>query len=326
MSDIEVITQDRKGAVLSPSQLPCLGRTPTVNLTAGCAHGCLYCYGRSYAQYPGEGAVVVYTNTLEKLREELRRKRVKPDFVYFSPSSDVFQPIEAVLRLTYAVFALLLSQGIGVAFVTKGSIPPEHFSLLTVHAGLVRAQVGLISHDESVLRVFEPRCAPLEVRLRQIERLVRAGIETEVRIDPILPGVTDDPETFGALFGMLRDVGVRRVALNVLYLRPAMVKSLRDGVADVRLLEQLLNRYTPGVRMRVCDGRFSQTALPRAERESIFSRATKAAHPCGLECHGCGCMNPDLWSESCNLTGTWRRESSLPKQMDLLNDTREKER
>lgn len=320
MSDVKVIMQHRRGAVLTPSQLPCLGRTPTVNLTAGCAHGCLYCYGRSYSQYPGDGAVVVYANTLDKLREELRRKRVKPDVVYFSPSSDVFQPVEAVLRLTYEAFALLLGQGIGVAFVTKGAIPPEHLSLLTDHAGLVRAQVGLISHDETVLRTFEPRCAPLDVRLRQIERLICAGIETEVRLDPILPGVTDDSKTFRVLFGMLRDVGVRRVALNVLYLRPAIVRSLRDCVPDARLSESLLGRYTPGIRMRVCAGRFSQTALPKAEREAIFSRATNAAQSYGLDCHCCGCMNPDLWSESCNLAGERRRELPLPAQMELLEE------
>jgi DNA repair photolyase len=320
MSAVKLIMQDRRGAVLTPSQLPCLGRTPTVNLTAGCAHGCLYCYGRSYSQYPGEGAVVVYANTLNKLREELRRKRVKPDFVYFSPSSDAFQPVEAVLRLTYEVFALLLGQGIGVAFVTKGAIPPEHLSLLTAHAGLVRAQVGLISHDETVLRVFEPRCAPLDVRLRHIERLIGAGIETEVRLDPILPGVTDDSGTFHTLFGMLRAVGVRRVALNVLYLRPVIVKSLRNGVADSRLAEGLFNRYTPGMWMRVCGGRFSQTALPKVEREAIFSRATEAAKSYGLECRFCGCMNPDLWSGSCNLAGEWRRELPLPAQMALLEE------
>jgi hypothetical protein len=34
-----------------------------------------------------------YTNTLAKLREELRRKRKRPGTVYFSPSSDPFQPV-----------------------------------------------------------------------------------------------------------------------------------------------------------------------------------------------------------------------------------------
>jgi len=61
--------------VLTPSSLACLAHVPTVNLTAGYAHECRYCYARGYLTHPGEGKVRFYANTLTKLREELRRKR-----------------------------------------------------------------------------------------------------------------------------------------------------------------------------------------------------------------------------------------------------------
>ena len=321
MSDLQVSLQDRRGNVLTPSQLPCLGRTPTVNLTSGCAHGCLYCYGRSYSQYPGDGVVVVYANTADKLREELRRKRTKPPFVYFSPSTDVFQPLESVLRLAYEMFSCLLQQGVGVAFVTKGAIPPDHLSLLSAHPKLVRAQIGLISHDETLLRTFEPRCASVGVRLQQIEQLIRAGIETEVRLDPILPGVTDSPEAFRDLLQLLKEVGVRRVALNVLYLRPIIARTLRRARPDSDLTERLLRRYEPGIRMQVCDDRFSQTGLPRPEREAIFGRAIEAALSFGIQCHCCGCMNPDIANGNCNLTGVWRRDARSAAQSELLEES-----
>jgi hypothetical protein len=32
---------ERRGAVLTPSGLACLAGVPTVNITAGCAHGCV---------------------------------------------------------------------------------------------------------------------------------------------------------------------------------------------------------------------------------------------------------------------------------------------
>ena len=275
MRNVNLIVKDRKSAVLTPSQLPCLSRVPTVNLTSGCAHGCLYCYSRSYSQYPGEDKVVLYGNTLQKLREEFRRKRVKPAFVYFSPSTDVFQPVQAVLRLAYDIFAFLLAQKIGIAFVTKGVIPAEHMALFKAHAGQVRAQIGLISLDSALLRIVEPGCASVEVRLRQIERLIRMGIETEVRLDPILPGLTDDSETLENLFRALAAWGIKRVALNVLYLRPVLFKILRDRIADKRVGERLVQRYVPGMKIRVCDDRFSQIALSRAEREEIFGRAIR---------------------------------------------------
>ncbi|MBU4272727.1 MAG: hypothetical protein KKE86_08595 [Planctomycetes bacterium] len=94
----EVIRSEWKSAVLTPSSLACLQHTATVNLTAGCAHECRYCYACGYLTHPGEGKVRFYTNTLTKLREELHRKRKKPTTVYFSPSSDPLPGVETELK------------------------------------------------------------------------------------------------------------------------------------------------------------------------------------------------------------------------------------
>ena len=129
---VTVISANRRSAVLTPSSLACLSDIPTINLTSGCAHGCLYCYTRGYSGYPGEGRIVVYSNTLAKLREELSRKRKKPPAVYFSPSSDLFQPVPEVLELGYEILEFLFSQQIGVAFLIKGQIPEQHLSLIHI--------------------------------------------------------------------------------------------------------------------------------------------------------------------------------------------------
>ena len=157
---IEVLPVERKATVLAPSQLACLSRLPTINLTAGCAHECLYCYAQSYSQNPGRGKITLYENTLDKLRAELPRKRKRPRVVYFSPSCDVFQPVPEVLDLAYDVFEFLLEQRVGVAFQTKGRIPRRHLELLTAHAPNVHAGFGLTTLDPQPWRTFEPRTAP----------------------------------------------------------------------------------------------------------------------------------------------------------------------
>ena len=163
----QVIRIDRKSAVLTPSSLACLAHVPTVNLTAGCAHECRYCYARGYLTHPGDGRVTFYTNTLAKLRDELRRKRKKPTTVYFSPSSDPFQPVPEVLSMAYEVFKFLLESGIGVAFVTKGRIPGRHRALLAAHAPLVQGRIGLISLEPGTVAAFEPGAAMPDVRSRK---------------------------------------------------------------------------------------------------------------------------------------------------------------
>jgi len=91
MMKVELIK--RKGAALTPSSIRCLSWMPTVNITAGCSHGCLYCYTKGYLQYPGDGVVRVYHNTAEQIAQEIKRKRRRgkePVAVYFCPSSDAF--------------------------------------------------------------------------------------------------------------------------------------------------------------------------------------------------------------------------------------------
>ena len=96
----------------------------------------------------------MYENTLEKLKAELANKRTKPRAVFFSPSSDLFQPVPEVLRLGHRVLEFLFSEGIGVVFLTKGKIPDDTLSLLLDHTDNVRAEIGIITLDENVASMF----------------------------------------------------------------------------------------------------------------------------------------------------------------------------
>ena len=172
------------------------------------------------------------------MQKELPRKKRRPQAVYFSPSSDVFQPVPDVLEMTYAIFDYLLSAGIGIAFLTKGIIPRKHMELLKAHPGQVRAQVGLITHDDRLLKIFEPWAANAGTRLTQIKELSEAGIKTQVRLDPILPGLTDDEDTLQTLLEKISQAGVKTIAASILFLRPAISGSLRKGIED-KLISEL---------------------------------------------------------------------------------------
>ena len=162
----------------------------------------------------------------------MRRKRKKPTTVYFSPSSDPFQPIPEVLDMAYDVFRFLLESEIGVAFVTKGRIPERHRNLLAAYAPLVQGRIGLITLDPGIAAAFEPFAATPEVRLAQAAELIGANIPVEARLDPILPGVTDGADCLEPLCAALAGIGVRTIAASVLFLRPAVTGSLRRHLGD----------------------------------------------------------------------------------------------
>jgi DNA repair photolyase len=301
----EVIRTERKSAVLTPSSLACLAHVPTINLTAGCAHECRYCYARGYLMHPGEGKVTFYTNTLAKLREELHRKRKKPTTVYFSPSSDPFQPVPEVLDMAYDVFRFLLESEIGVAFVTKGRIPERHRKLLAAHAPLVQGRIGLITLDPAIVAAFEPRAATSDVRLAQAAELIGAGIPIEARLDPILPGVTDGADCLEPLCEALAHIGVRTIAASVLFLRPAVIGSLRRHMKDTLMLKTLLDRFVGGERLAIHAGNSRVAALPASARIEIMERLKSIGYHYGLQVLVCACKNPDISSGSCHISGRW---------------------
>jgi len=311
---VEVLSIRRKSAVLTPSSLACLSRVPTVNVAIGCAHGCLYCYTRGYRGYPGEGVVGLYVNTPELLRQELRHMRHKPVSVYFSPATDLFQPVTEVLELAYEVLREVLARGIAVAFLTKGAIPEQHFALLAGHAALVHAQVGLITLDDAVLRVFEPAAAPAGVRLSQMKRLAESGIRTQMRVDPILPGVTDDVHTFDGLCQAAAEGGVSDLAASVLFLRPAVLLRLRQASVSSAAVGRCLDAFRSAQRMPIRAEHSTVTALPREERERILERLENAAADHGVSVRRCACKNPDLARGTCSIAdGLWHTGSAQGK-------------
>jgi DNA repair photolyase len=301
---VDIIFAERKSSVLSSSSLACLSRTPSLNLTSGCAHNCIYCYARGYSTYPGENKVIIYKNTLDKLTSELLHKKNKPQAVYFSPSSDIFQPIPEVLKLSHSVLEFLLTRGIGVAFLTKGYIPDKTLGLLFNHADRVRAQIGIITHDDNIRRIFEPNTASVDVRFKQMARMTAGGITTEARIVPILPGITDVPDSINCLYGAISKTGVKHAAISILFLRPAITASLKRSIFDKEALEYLLTFYKDSRRLAVHAEHSSIISLPRLKREEIYARFSQIARKYDIKLSICGCMNPDI-GDTCNIAGSW---------------------
>ena len=201
---MELVILERKSHLLTPSRLPCLGSLPTLRLASGCIHGCLDCHAQGSCGRIGSEKAVLADNLLKKLREELGRRRSPPPAVCFDFSSDPFQPVPDLLDRTYEVLEYLLGEGIGVVFQTKAEIPRRHLELLLAHPTLVRAIFGLVTIDRRLLRIFEPRTATPRTRLAQMRQLVAGGVATLARVDPILPGLSDDPD---ALHGLCAGAG-----------------------------------------------------------------------------------------------------------------------
>ena len=302
----------RAGEILHPLAMRCTQGVYALNVSRGCAHRCAYCYARAYRDAPPETEVQVYSNLPALLREELdspRRRKALPRVVSLCTSTDPFQPLPDLLRVTYEACRILLERRIPIAFLTKGYIPEEFIALFAAHAPLVRARIGLISLDPRTHRLYERGAAHPEARLLSLRRLQEAGIQVGVRHDPVIPGVTDLPWHLEALCARLREHRVASLDVGHLYVRPGIERLLWRELprAEARRLLAFFVGRPPA---RVAASNVTRL-LPPAVRLESYERVRRVGARYGIRTFLCACKNPDLRGDRCSGVGEMREAARL---------------
>ncbi len=299
---LKITTKNRKTNFLSSSGLRCLANLPTVNISTGCAHNCIYCYTKGYSVYPGDNSIETYENMATRITDEIKRRRKKPAAVYFCPSCDPFQPIPQIQHITFDVMKTILENDIGVQFVTKGKIPDNFFALFRRHHSKIAGQIGLISTDDNVLSRIEPFAAKAKERLDQLEKLIRIGAKMSVRCDPVIHNITDSDEQLQDLFSAISKTDCKEIAVSFLFVRPAIISSLKKNIADGKLLNKILEPFSKGVSLPIGLKNSTGKMLPLEIRKSSIKRIRKIADNYDIRTHICGCKNRDITNEICYIT------------------------
>ena len=317
MESYQILPVLRKARVLTPAQFGCLAGIATLNITQGCIFQCTYCYARGYSQAPKKGEVHLYINLPRLLEEELSRKRVIPQWVILNTSSDCFQPHPDILRITYEVIRILLDHGIGISFLTKGVIPKRFFDLFAEFPGKILAQVGLVSLSERYWKGYEPHTPSPEQRIENIRNLKKVGIAPEIRIDPIIPFVTDTEGEVEPLFIRLEALGVKKVTLSYLHLRPAIQQQLMKELSP--LYQRIVESCFQTQEWKTVGSSSKTKLLPRPVRERGYERIREIAERFGITALVCQCKNPDLDGDLCS-SGRVKTFSSqkAPNQLPLF--------
>ena len=200
----------------------------TLNPYTGCAHGCLYCYARSYIRdfdrpRPKKGLIKNVVHDLGRLP--------KGALVSMSESSDPYTPPEASLGLTRRVFKLTLKAGFKLLVVTKSDLVLRDLDV--VKGGRVAVAITITTARDDLARVIEPSAPPPSRRLLAVREVSRAGVPVTVRIDPIIPGVNDDEWELRDLVGRVADAGALQVTSSTFKARWDSLKRLSTALPDL---------------------------------------------------------------------------------------------
>jgi DNA repair photolyase len=298
LKSFKIIPRTRKGRVLTPARFGCLAGIPTLNITRGCIFRCAYCYARGYSQAPEEGEIHLFVNLPDLLKQELARKRVLPEWVILNTASDCFQSHPDVLAVTFDVISLLMEHKVGVSFLTKGIIPQRFLDLFGKSPEKIVAQIGLVSWSERYWKGYEPGTPSPEERMGNIRKLQNLGISPEVRVDPIIPFVTDSEPEMEILLRHLKDLDVKKVTLSYLHLRPAIERQLMKDLSPLH--RKLLESCFSGREWREVGSSTMTKLLPARIRESGYERIRKIAEGFGITAAVCQCKNPDIAGNLCS--------------------------
>lgn len=203
----------------------------SLNPYRGCSHGCQYCYARATHAYfdlglgwDFERIIFIKTNLPEVLRAEVRRLTGRGESIAIGTATDPYQPAEGQFRLTRRCLEVLALAAIPAGLTTKGTLVLRDLDVLQdlVRRTAFAVHISLITLDRDLWRRVEPGTPPPAQRLRAIERLRAAGIPVSVFLAPILPGLTDRPESLAAVIRAAAAHGASGVWPGVLRLGPGV--------------------------------------------------------------------------------------------------------
>ncbi len=201
----------------------------TVNPYRGCTHACVYCFARRTHEYLDFDAghdfdeqIVVKTNIVEVLRRELARPSWRREHVALGTNTDPYQRAEGRYSLMPGIIDALASSGTPFSVLTKGTLLRRDLPLLAdaARAVSVDLSMSIAVADDRLRESLEPGAPTWRARLATIRAASDAGFRPTVFLMPILPHLTDHPDTLDHALSELKDAGARRVVFGTLHLRP----------------------------------------------------------------------------------------------------------
>ena len=209
----------------------------SLNPYSGCSFGCTYCYAAFFSRNKEKMDNWGYwVDVKENALALLRKKRKKPLIdkrIYMSSVTDPYQPIEKTLELTRGILKELVDyHQVRLVIQTRAALVTRDIDLLQQFETL-QVNMTITTDSEKIRKVFEPFCPSNKARMKAIQDLNKAGIQSCITLTPLLP--VEDPEKFAL---NLKETGIERFIIQPFHSsKGKFVRGTRDQALD------LLNQY-----------------------------------------------------------------------------------
>ena len=187
-------------SIVNKVDSPDVGMFYSMNPYQGCEHGCIYCYARNSFEYWGysagldfESKILVKRNAPQLLRKFLMNPKWECVPISISGNTDCYQPAEKKFRITRALLDVCteFNQPAGIITKNAGIMKDKDILQKMAEKRLVSVLITITSLNEDLRRTMEPRTTTANQRLKTIEMLSKAGVQTGVMMGPMIPGLNE---------------------------------------------------------------------------------------------------------------------------------------
>lgn len=256
------------------------------NPYTGCDHGCLYCYASSY--------IINFNNCRAKKNLIYRLKKeasnLTGELVSMSNSSDPYPKLEQKMGLTKKCLEIFAESNCKLQIITKSDLIIRDLDILKIIPCVVSVSVLTINDKKS--KMLEPGAPISSRRFKVIEALVKEGIPTTVRIDPVIPFLNDD---LTSLVNLIKKLGVLHITCSTYKVKPDNWKRFSQ------VFPKVANKLKP---YYFTEGeRFGRSLyLPKNIRYSLMKKTQKLVEQNNLKF---GCCREGFKLNSTVCDGSW---------------------
>jgi DNA repair photolyase len=189
------------------SQFSFCGLPFRLDTYAGCAIGCKYCFARTRGGNINSkqlkvadpnNIILTFKNALTANNNGIISQFIKNNVpLHFGGMSDPFQSIEKFYGISYSVLEYLKEINYPVVISTKSDliISPKYLNLFKDYKNLV-IQISLSTLDKDKSKIIEPNAPSPESTFQMIKALNDIGVNTTIRWQPYIIGVSEQIEVF----------------------------------------------------------------------------------------------------------------------------------
>ncbi len=227
----------------------CTGERMLVNPYNGCSVGCMFCYARAlpapYFRLWNEQGIVTVARDFDRVVSDQLDSIGVASCGYLSPVSDPFQEVDSRYRLSEKIIEEFVKRNIPVQFTTKCEPPAAALGLMKTQRHSF-CQFSFVTAREDLRMRLMSGGATAERLLGSMEKAALAGLPVVMRIDPVIPYLTDSRRDLTGLIERGVDAGAHHIVTSVMDIPARLAKEVfaNFGAFGVGFTHDLGKLYT----------------------------------------------------------------------------------